>query len=63
MLIMDLIQIHEFGIKEQHKEQYLGTIFIYKNSLLENTVEWHTPKKNYRLMEFRTCTGKKKDFL
>jgi len=29
-------------IKEQY---YFGTIFMYKNTLLKNTVEWHTPKK------------------
>jgi len=45
-------------IKEQY---YLGTIFIYKNTLLKNTVEWHTPKK-IRLTGFWTCTGKKKIF-
>jgi len=30
-------------IKEQY---YLGTIFIYKNTLLKDTVEWHKPKKS-----------------
>jgi len=64
MPIMDLIQVHSFGIKEQHKEQYyLGTIFIYKNTLLKNTVEWHTAKKIKDLWSFGRVRGKKTDFL
>jgi len=45
-------------IKEQF---YLGTIFIYKNTLLKNTVEWNTPRKIQGLMGFWTCTGEKKE--
>ena len=59
---MDLIQMHQFGIKEQHNEQYLGTILIYKNTLLKNTVEWHTPKKIKDLWRFGRVRGKRKIF-
>jgi len=45
-------------IKEQY---YLGTIFIYKNTLLKNTVELHTPKKSKTLWCFGRVR-KKKDF-
>ena len=43
-------------IKEQF---YLGRIFIYKNTLLKNTVEWHTPKKIKDLWGIGRVRGKK----
>jgi len=43
-------------IKEQY---YLGTIFIYKNTLLKNTIEWHTLKKINDLWGFGRVRGKK----
>jgi len=45
------------------KEHYLGTIFIYKNTLLKNTVEWHTIKKFKDFWGFSRVREKKKIFV
>jgi len=39
------------------EENYLGTIFIYKNTILKNTVEWHTLNKQVCRINVHRCSS------